>query len=318
MDSRSKILVIKLGALGDFIQAFGPMAAIRSHHPEAHITLLTTTPFENFAEQSKYFNDIWIDERPKFFNIKGWRALKNKLNAGKFTRVYDLQNNNRTAFYLKLFSQKPEWVGAAPGASHRNNSAQRRAGHAFDGHMQTLALAGIKDVRIDTLDWMDANITYFPLKKPYVLLAPGSAPQHPHKRWPAQHYGRLAQILAQSGYQPIILGSAVENEIASAILQACPESLNLAGQTSLPQIAALARGAAGAIGNDTGPMHLIAATSCPCIALFSGFSDKIKHAPRGADVQILQQQDIGSILPEEITQMFRPRAETTQRSVTFH
>jgi hypothetical protein len=42
----ARILVIKLSALGDFIQATGPMKAIRTHHPDARITLLTTAPFE--------------------------------------------------------------------------------------------------------------------------------------------------------------------------------------------------------------------------------------------------------------------------------
>src|SRR6266568_4059670 len=44
-----RILVIKLGALGDFVQALGPAAAIRAHHPEAAITLLTTAPFAELA-----------------------------------------------------------------------------------------------------------------------------------------------------------------------------------------------------------------------------------------------------------------------------
>ena len=45
-----RVLVIKLGALGDFVQGFGPFAAIRAHHPTAHITLLTTRPFAALAE----------------------------------------------------------------------------------------------------------------------------------------------------------------------------------------------------------------------------------------------------------------------------
>jgi len=60
------ILVIKLGALGDFVISLGAMKSIRQKHPDAHITLLTTKPFKFFAQQSQYFNDIWVDERPKF------------------------------------------------------------------------------------------------------------------------------------------------------------------------------------------------------------------------------------------------------------
>jgi len=59
-----RILVIKLGALGDFVQALAPMAAIRRHHPGAHITLLTTDPFVELAAASRWFDDIWVDSRP--------------------------------------------------------------------------------------------------------------------------------------------------------------------------------------------------------------------------------------------------------------
>jgi ADP-heptose:LPS heptosyltransferase len=90
---QEKILVIKLGALGDFIQALGPMAAIRAHHPKANITLLTTKPFEKLATNSNYFDAIWLDEKPKFFHFKKWISFKNKLNAAHISRVYDLQNN---------------------------------------------------------------------------------------------------------------------------------------------------------------------------------------------------------------------------------
>ncbi|MEC9235109.1 MAG: hypothetical protein VX803_02555, partial [Pseudomonadota bacterium] len=89
------ILVIKLSALGDFIQALGPMKAIRAHHPDAKITLLTTKAFKNFGEECGYFDDVWIDERPKWFNLSGWANLSRRLNNAGITRVYDLQNNDR-------------------------------------------------------------------------------------------------------------------------------------------------------------------------------------------------------------------------------
>ena len=73
---QQKILVIKLGALGDFIQALGPMAAIREHHKNAHITLLTTKGFQGFAEECGYFDDDIIDKRPKAANILGWISLR--------------------------------------------------------------------------------------------------------------------------------------------------------------------------------------------------------------------------------------------------
>lgn len=296
----NNILVIKLGALGDFIQATGPMRAIRAHHKDARITLLTTKSFEGFAKDCGYFDDIWLDSRPRWNNLRGWIALRRKLNRGNFTRVYDLQNNDRSSFYLRLFSPKPEWVGVAPGASHRNTSPERTAGHAFEGHAQTLKLAGINTVEIDKLDWVKADIAGLTLKKPYALIVPGSAPGNPGKRWPAAQYGAICQKLAAEGIHPVLLGTEAERDATDIIAQACPEALNLTGKTNLKQIVALGRDACVSIGNDTGPMHMIAPTGCLCVSLFSDCSNRFRHYPKGPDVQILYRPSLTDLPVEEV------------------
>ena len=92
----SSILVIKLGALGDMVLALGPFAAIRQHHPDARITLLTTAPFVDCLRESPYFDDIWIDTRPPLFRAGQWLALRSRLRGGQFERVYDLQTSDRS------------------------------------------------------------------------------------------------------------------------------------------------------------------------------------------------------------------------------
>lgn len=318
MNAAHNILVIKLSALGDFIQALGPMAAIRRHHPNAHITLLTTKPFEKFAVACGYFDQIWLDERPKFFDFKGWGRLKEKLNSGNFDRVYDLQNNDRTSFYLKLFSRKPEWVGVARGASHRNTSPQRTAGHAFDGHVQTLKMAGITDVSVDEMGWIQQDLSAFALENPYVLLVPGCAPEHPYKRWPAEKYAQLAQLIADWGYQPVLLGTKTEADVTQKIAAACPDALDLTGQTSLFEIVALAQGAAAAIGNDTGPMHMIGVTGCPALVLFSAHSNPVRHAPKGKGVAVLQEDNLENLSVEAVLEKFKPREEPKLAHGTLH
>jgi ADP-heptose:LPS heptosyltransferase len=304
-----KILVIKLGALGDFIQALGPMKAIRAHHPEAHITILTTSAFREFATQCGYFNDIWLDTKPKAFDILEWLKLRKKLNDAHFSRVYDLQNNDRTSFYFKILKKtnRPEWVGVTRGASHRNTSTDRTVGHAFDGHVQTLALAGIKNIDIDTLDWLQGDLSAFKINSPYILLVPGSAPSRPEKRWPAAYYAKLCTMLHSMGFQPVLLGTAAEKSAIADIVRACPGALDISGQTSLAQVATLARGAAAAIGNDTGPLHLIAATQCPVLALFSGASNPEKHAPKGTDVQLIKRENLKDLTPEEVIAALKTR-----------
>lgn len=308
-----KILVIKLGALGDFIQALGPLAAIRRHHPEADITLLTTQPFVSFGLACGYVDHVWTDSKPKWKNIKGWLALRQRLNEAAFDRVYDLQNNDRTALYLKLFpaTRRPEWVGAAPGASHRNNNPARTAGPALEGHIQTLALAGIHDVVIDDLRWVAGTIQHFieesGLRKPYVLLVPGSAPERPEKRWPATHYAQIARIIDGWGFQPVIIGTRHETDLAAAIKRIHSNCIDLTGKTALFDLAVLARQAAGAIGNDTGPMHMIAPTGCPSLVLFSQHSNPQRHAPRGPAVKTHQVDDLATLRVEDVESLLTAR-----------
>ncbi|MCK5384431.1 MAG: glycosyltransferase family 9 protein [Alphaproteobacteria bacterium] len=300
------ILVIKLGALGDFIQALGPMAAIRKYHKEAHITLLTTGPYEEFAHRSNYFDDIRLDTKPKLLDLNGWLNLRKRLIKGNFSRVYDLQNNDRTSLYLRLFphNRHPEWIGVASGASHRNNSPQRTQGTAFEGHRQTLALAGINDVIVNDMSWIKEDLSAFDLQPPFILLAPGCSPKHPQKRWPVGYYIKTAQALIDKGYQIVLLGTDAEKEITQKISRACPLALDLTGKTSLFQIVALAHKAYAAIGNDTGPMHMIGPTHCPSIILFSSHGDPKKHTPNGDNVYALQRDSLEDLLPQCVLDQF--------------
>ena len=307
---KEKILIIKLGALGDFIQSLGLMAAIRKHHANAHITLLTTKPFESFAKDCGYLDEIWLDKKPKIFNFAAWLSLRKKFNSGDFKRVYDLQNNDRTGIYFKLFKTKPEWSGSAKGASHRNASAERSQGHAFDGHIQTLAIAGIQNIKPDPLEWMKADLNEFGLKEPFVILVPGCAPDRPEKRWPPKYYAALANKLNDAGYQPVIIGTEAEKDATHHIAQNCTAALDLTGKTSLKHIATLARESAGAIGNDTGPMHLIGSTGTPCLVLFSKHSSPLMHKPVGTAVSVLQEDNLDELTPETVYEAFAPKSKS--------
>jgi ADP-heptose:LPS heptosyltransferase len=298
----NKILVIKLSSLGDFIQALGAMAAIRRHHKDAEITLLTTKPYKELAEDCGYFDKVWLDSRPSFHELDSWWRLRKTLLGGNFDRVYDLQNSDRTAIYFRLFpaGKRPEWVGVVKGASHRNVSPDRAKFHALDGHRQTLALAGIDDVDIDDLSWMNADISRLDIPEQFALMVPGSSAKHPEKRWPAKSYAALGCSLYERGITPLILGTLSEKEIASSIIRDCPSALNFAGQTSIYEIAVLSRKAKLAVGNDTGPMHIIAATGCPSVVLFSKHTNPVKHGPKGKKVVILRNDELQNLAPDEV------------------
>ena len=274
------ILVIKLGALGDFIQATGPFAAIRKHHVGERIVLLTTEPYAALARLSGYFDDIWIDSRPTWWQVRRFFGLRRRLRGGGFTRVYDLQTSDRSGWYARLLGRRVEWSGIAPSASHPHANPARDTMHTIDRQREQLAMAGIKNVPPPDVSWLRPSVTHLALPPRYALLVPGGAAHRPEKRWPAAQYAALARALAARGIVPVLIGGAAEADVTGAIRAAVPEARDLTNRTALAEIASLARGAVCAIGNDTGPMHVIAATGCPSVVLFSNASDPALCAPR--------------------------------------
>ncbi len=288
------ILVIKLSALGDFVLSIGAFQAIRAHHPRARIALLTTEPFQRLAEASGCFDEVWIDERPPIRRPDRWLALGRRLRRAGFDRVYDLQRSDRTAGYFYL-AGRPQWVGTVAGCSHRYRMPPAPLPHVALREADQLAGAGIAPIEAPDLSFLEADVSRFEIAAPWALLVPGAAPHRPAKRWPAARFGALACELVGRGVTPVLLGTGGEARALSEIAAACPEARNLCGETGLEEIAALARGAAFAVGNDTGPMHLVAAAGCPCLVLYSAESDPTTTAPRGEKVAILSEASLADL-----------------------
>ena len=308
-DPQQNILVIKLSALGDIVLALGPFAAIRQHHSDARITLLTTPAYKAFLEPSGYFDDIWTDTRPSLLQVSDWLNLKSRLRQGDFSRVYDLQTSDRSGWYFRLFGsqRRPEWSGIARGCSYPHANPDRDFMHSIERQDEQLAMAGIPSVPPADLSWVAADTARFDLEERFVLLVPGGAAHRLAKRWPAAHYADLAQSLAGQGLQPVILGSRAEASLAQEIISACPSAKDLCGQTDLADIAVLAREAAGAVGNDTGPIHMAAAAGCPTVVLFSAASDPSLTAPRGTEVEVLQRDNLADLSVESVAAALRLR-----------
>ncbi len=291
----NNILVIKLGALGDFIQAAAPFAAIRDYHRWDTITLLTTRPFAEFAARSPWFDEVWIDSRPKIWQLEKLLGLRARLRDGGIRRVYDLQTSDRSSFYAKLFwpSPKPDWSGVAPGCSLPHANPWRDVMHTMDRQAEQLAMAGIDNVSAPDVDWIEAEISRFDLPETFAVLAPGGAAHRPDKRWPLDRYAELARHLAGQGVQPVVIGG-VEDQIDMDGV------VNLAGQTSLEDLFGLARAAKLAVGNDTGPMHIFAAAGTPSLVLYSHASDPGLCAQRGAKVEILRRESLDGLSVDDV------------------
>jgi ADP-heptose:LPS heptosyltransferase len=288
----TRILVIKLAALGDFVQAFGPFAAIRAHHPGARITLLTTPPFRALGEAAPWFDEVWSDGRPDWTNLPAVLRLALRLRRAGFARVYDLQTSSRSSRYRWFVGRGAEWSGIARGASHPDADPQRDFLHTMERQRGQLRAAGITDFPEPALDWLAADVADFGLPEGFALLLPGASPLRPAKRWPAAQF---AEVAAALGRPVVIGGGPAESPIAREILTRVPDALDLTGRTDLRQLAAVARRAALAIGNDSGPTHMAAAAGCPTLALFGDDSDPALCAPRGRAVRVLRHHPLAGL-----------------------
>jgi ADP-heptose:LPS heptosyltransferase len=332
MSDQQQILVIKHGALGDLILATGAMKAIRERHPQARITLLTCPPYDALMADCPFIDGILIDPKPKLWQWSKIKALKQLLQSQTWEWVYDLQTSQRSTTYFPLLRTR-YYSGLSPKGSHPHLTPERTSLHTLDRLAQQMRLAGIDETPAPDVSWLQAEIDTLLSRHceersdaaihadsqsiattpsamasrndKLILFVPGGAPHRPAKRWPAEHYAELARRLISEGYTPILIGTKAEEAILQKIAATDEKIINLIGQTSFAQIATLARVAKYAVGNDTGPMHLISATGCPSTVIFNTLeSSPEKSAPRGDMVNIAQAEDLSKITTDTVAELF--------------
>jgi ADP-heptose:LPS heptosyltransferase len=296
--SRQNILIVKLGAFGNIILSLAAFAAIRQHHAGARISVLTSETYAGWLRTFPYFDAILVDPRPAWWDIPTAHRLGHMLADGHFSRVYDLQTSSRSSRYFRLFParHRPEWSGIAFGCALPDRDPQRNVLHDTVRQQGQLRQAGITVFPDADLSWMHGDIGRFGLPADFALLVPGSSPDRLAKRWPAARYQSLAERLAERGIASVILGARAESDLAADI----PDGIDLIGQTSFGDLADLARAARFAVGNDTGPMHLIATAGCPSLTLFSNDSNPLQCAPAGRWTRILQRPDLADLPVEAV------------------
>jgi len=297
----SRVLVIRLGALGDVVLSFPAFAAIRAHHPGARVTLLTTAPFAGLGALSPWFDAVQVDARPRPWDVAGlWRLRRALL---RYDLVYDLQTSARSSRYFRL-AGRPAWSGVARGCSLPHADPGRDGLHTIERQKGQLQCAGI-DAHggWPDLSWLVRAGQAPGLPVAYAVLVPGAAPHRPAKRWPAERFAALGGVLAARGLAPVVVGGPGDAALAAGIVAACPGAIDLAGRTDLAGLAAVLAGAAVVVGNDTGPMHLAAALGRRCVVLFSGESNPALTAPRGAtagQVEVVRMEDLRGLAVEKV------------------
>ncbi len=282
-----RILVIRLGALGDMALSFTAFAALRAHHAGDRLTLMTTPPYAALMAESPWFDQVIIDTRPSWLDLPGLLRLRSQLRRFDFT--YDLQTSRRSAKYFWL-AGRPQWSGIAHGCSHPHTNPRRDYLHSIDRQREQLAMAGVTETPAPDLSWLAEQGLVLP--PPYALLVPGTSPAHGGaKAWPLDRFAAVAALLKGNGVTPVVVGAKGQPSVADA--------LDLTGRTTIQELAGLAARASLAIGGDTGPIHLAAVMGCPVIALFSRFSDPVQATPVG-QVTLLREDDVRAITVDTV------------------
>ncbi len=331
-----RILVIRLGALGDLVLCFAAFQAIRNAHPNAEIALLTMPAFVDFAKQMPWFDHVIVDPRAPKWRVDAWWRLVRDIRRFNPTRAYDLQGKSRQdiLFFLLGGPLAREWSGAAPFCSHprlwppvsgshftdfvkaqlertgippdvipayagiqRSTSAGQES-HASHGHA-TLDSRFRGNDAVD-LSWLDGPLDTFDLPEKFALLIPGCAANRLYKRWPAKKYAELANNLQEKGIGSVAIGTNADGYAIREIVSSAPRVIDLCGKTSLGQVAALARKAVRVIGNDTGPTHLAAAVGGRTVALMSEKVDPLWSSPKGPSATWLQGKPLADLSVEAV------------------
>lgn len=123
-------------------------------------------------------------------------------------------------------------------------------------------------------------------KAPYALLAPGAS--CPSRRYPAERFAAVAHHLAAAGLPVAVVGSERERDLVAAVAAGSTAGVSgLAGAVDVPGLAALVDGAAVAVTNNSGGMHLADALGTPVVALFAGTELEEQFRPRTTTAALL-------------------------------
>ncbi|NNJ23959.1 glycosyltransferase family 9 protein [Alienimonas chondri] len=296
----ARVCVIKPSALGDVVQAMPLLRVLRRRFPGAEITWVIASGLSDLVAPHPMVDRVIRFERRGGW--REWRTLLGELRTARFDLVFDLQGLARTGL-MTAATGAPMRIGlesAREGASlavHRTlpDSGRMMPAHARYWRVaEELGMGGLDRSTPIAVSRSDAAFaqTLLPAGRLKLALVPGA--RWDTKRWPPEKFARLAvKAFRKTGALPVVVGAPDEvdlcGQVTQAILRFAPGcgAINLAGGTTLRQLAAVLAGCDLALSNDTGPMHLAAAVNTPVVGVFT-CTDPVRSGPPGDQHELLQ------------------------------
>jgi heptosyltransferase I len=291
----SRLLIVRLGALGDIVHALPALAALRAAWPEARIDWLVDARHRAVLDLV-----TGITTRIHVDTTRGWQhwpGVVRRLRRARYDLALDFQGLIKSGLAARL-SGAARVAGFARGMLREPAAAwfytERHAVGAGQ-HVIRKNLALAAAVGADT-----GGAIVFPLvvprtgprlavDGPYALLNPGAA--WPNKRWPAERFGQLAAWLRREhGLASIVLWGPGEASLATQVASASQGAAHPAPLTTIADVLALAKGAVVAVSGDTGPLHLAAAVGTPLVGLY-GPTSPARNGPWCEEDESLSRYD---------------------------
>lgn len=261
-----RVLVVRLGALGDIVHAVPAVAALAAS---------ASRPAIDWAVERRHREVLELFElpvRPVEVDLRRLAGLR-ELRRQRYDAAVDLQGLLKSAIVAWLSGAR-RVIGFSRRAL-REPAAARLYTETVDpgehGHVIRKNLALVRALGADE------TAIRVPVKSggevphrsghPFVLLNPGAG--WPNKRWPPERFGTLAARIERAhGYPSLVLWGPGERGLAEAVAAASAGAAEPAPPTTLPDLMRLLRGAAVLVSGDTGPLHLAAAAGTPIVGVY--------------------------------------------------
>lgn len=272
----TRILIVRMSALGDIVHALPVLAAIRDARPSIEVDWLADRKYAAILDYVEGVSERIIG-RP------GLSKAVSRLRAREYDAAIDLQGLMKSAGMARLsgarrvigFEQRALRERAA--AWFYSESAEVRPGaHVVEKNLSVLPLLGIERPAVPRFPFAVpssavaddvAAMADAAASRGVALINAGAA--WPNKRWPPERFGGVARHLRERhALLPVVLWGAGERELADAVIAASSGAAVRAPETTLGDVLALSARASLMVSGDTGPLHLAAAVGTPLVGLY--------------------------------------------------
>lgn len=300
-ENPKRILIIKLGALGDVMMAEGVMRSIRQHYPKAHITLMTEPLYARFMNKAPHFDEVLPYKRVPRWHFASQRAVKTRLKSGNYDLVIDLQNSSHSRrFQSWLQDAFISSTSKYADIRYHRDASRNLASREYLREQVEIIGVDMSAGYFSDLTWAAEDVSHVlaqhKIKNAFALLVAGSAARHPQKRWPG--FSALVEELAARNIQAVTAPGPDEHDLCAGL----PAIMLMDGDKflTLGQLVGLASHCEFVVGNDTGPTHMLAAAHTKGVALFGSNHSPAANTGIGEIYQIVEKPTVKDISVPEV------------------